>query len=216
MHVKNLSFHVEHVEIVDIPDISKALGVKPARVEPVFYTLPAMYDPRTKTALPDSLAILQYLDEQYPDAPILVPKGTEGLIAAFKAAFAPIDKKIFKFLIPKMVGLVAGTKSEGHFIETRTKSLGNLDELAPRGADADQAWAELKAMYDDVNSWYGTRQFIMGGEYPTYADLLVAGQLWWYRSTLGSESEEWKRILSWNDGRWGQIIAHFDNLKLAK
>ncbi|PPQ67236.1 hypothetical protein CVT24_011555 [Panaeolus cyanescens] len=161
----------------------------------------------------DIPAISQYLDERYPETPTLVTKGTEGLIAAFQAAYSPIDMKLLTVLIPKMMSLMIGNTSEAHFRETRTKVFGGkpLESLIPVGEEAEKFWEEVQSLYDGVDSWYGNNTFIMGGEHPTYSDFSVAGRLWWYRSTLGSASQEWKRIASWNEGRWARLITYFDN-----
>ncbi|THU85865.1 hypothetical protein K435DRAFT_684748 [Dendrothele bispora CBS 962.96] len=64
------------------------------------YTLPAIYDPSTKTGLTESFAIAKYLDEKYPEKLILVPKGTKVLRKAHVNAMRAIMEPIWQFMLP--------------------------------------------------------------------------------------------------------------------
>ena len=44
----------------------------------------------------------------------------------------------------------------------------------------------------------------------TYADVIVAAFFTWVQKTLGKDSQEWKDIATWDDGRWGKLVAGFE------
>ncbi|PPQ67235.1 hypothetical protein CVT24_011554 [Panaeolus cyanescens] len=215
--IKDIPFHLEHVEMVDIPAVTAMLGIMPVRgasdQTESFSTLPAIYDPRTKVSLCGSFSIVQYLEKQYPGACKLIPSDCEALLASFVIACESIDSKAFQFILPSMMKMLEGTRSEDQFRETRLKALGkeSADTLVPKGEEAAKVWADIKRMFDNINNWYGDGMFVMGGDQPTFIDMSMEGRLWWYRSALGPESQEWQDILTWNNGRWGILIAYFDD-----
>ncbi len=47
------------------------------------------------------------------------------------------------------------------------------------------------------------------GNKPSYADTASCAFLQSTRTMLGEESEEWKDVASWNDGRWGTYLESF-------
>jgi glutathione S-transferase len=42
------------------------------------------------------------------------------------------------------------------------------------------------------------------GETFSYADIIVASRLFWYKRIL--KEDEWARISSWNGGRWAKVL----------
>ncbi|KAG2051545.1 hypothetical protein BDR06DRAFT_958794, partial [Suillus hirtellus] len=42
------------------------------------------------------------------------------------------------------------------------------------------------------------------GDTFSYADIIVASRLFWYKSIL--KEDEWARISSWNGGRWAKVL----------
>ena len=61
-----------------------------------------------------------------------------------------------------------------------------------------------------MNKWFEGNEgdFVMGSE-PCFADTAICAFLQFTRTTLGEESEEWKDVASWNDGRWGKYLEIF-------
>ena len=89
LNYKGLPFKTVWVEYPDIARVSKEVGFKPSGTWPdgsPMYTLLAIFDPNTSTALADSDAITRYLDATYPDTPRVIPEGTEAFHAATAAA----------------------------------------------------------------------------------------------------------------------------------
>ena len=52
----------------------KSYGLPPNPAARTSYTLPAIYDPRTKRAIMDSVEIAKYLDDEYPETHAVIPK----------------------------------------------------------------------------------------------------------------------------------------------
>ncbi|PPQ78420.1 hypothetical protein CVT24_001428 [Panaeolus cyanescens] len=215
LYAKKIPFHIKLVEMVDIPALSKVLGLQPGEgftAEPM-YTLPAIYDPSTKKAIVDSLAINMYLDAQYPESPRVVAEGTKGLIKAFLTAMKNLDYACFPVAIEICLGLTTA-KSREHFRSTREKLLGvKIEDITPREPEkVAAAWAGIKKVFDTMDGWYGDNTFIMGTDVPTHADFVVAGRLMLLKEFFREESEEWNRIAGWNDGRWGKLLKYCNDM----
>ncbi|THU83184.1 hypothetical protein K435DRAFT_871561 [Dendrothele bispora CBS 962.96] len=174
------------------PDIEKTLkdlGIAAYTTHPdcktPLYTLPAIYDPTTKTGLTESFAIAKYLDEKYPDKLMLVPKGTEVLqkvhVNSMRARLSPIWQR---------------TKEE---MEGQT-----MEEMYPKEEKRKEEWKKLGEGFGQVNKWYGREDvLVMGGEEKAcFADFAFAiGYVIWIRILFGKESEEWEDVSGWQDGR---------------
>ncbi|KAF9031462.1 hypothetical protein BJ165DRAFT_1518900 [Panaeolus papilionaceus] len=218
LQVKGIPFHAEPIEAIDIPALSKALGLKPGvgfTPEPM-YTLPAIYDPTTKKALVDTLAISLYLDAQYPSTTRLVPPGTEGLMRAFLDALKTLDMAVVPVGIERAIKKFGTERSMEHVRASRERVFGTkIENLTARGEEAvAAAWAGVRKAFDGVDAWFGEsdKLFIMGGTHPTQADLHIASRLRFFRLIFGADGKEWKDIEGWNGGRWLRILQYFDNL----
>ncbi len=93
----------------------------------------------------------------------------------------------------------------------REKLAGIYTLTALQGEERNKMWATTKENLGKMNKWFeGSKgDFVMGNE-PCFADTVISAFLWLIRSTVGRESEEWKDIATWNDGRWGK---HLDSFK---
>lgn len=75
LNIKGIPYRTEWVEYPDIAPLVKSFGLPPNSNSPIVpYTLPTIYDPRTKRAIMDSAKIAKYLDDEYPDTPAVLPK----------------------------------------------------------------------------------------------------------------------------------------------
>ncbi|RDB26472.1 Glutathione S-transferase-like protein ustS [Hypsizygus marmoreus] len=83
LNFKGLPYKTVWVEYPDIAELSKKLGIAPTNEGPngPNYTLPAIYDPTTGTALAESIAIAEYLDKTYPDTPASSLQGVRNTSA---------------------------------------------------------------------------------------------------------------------------------------
>ncbi|KAI1790149.1 hypothetical protein LXA43DRAFT_891563 [Ganoderma leucocontextum] len=220
LNIKGIPYQTVWVEYPDIAALCKKIGVGPTTTlfdgQP-FYTLPAIYDPNTKTAVVDSGKIARYLDEAYPDTHKLIPAELGVLIAAFQDAFLGAFGAAHAPIIIPAAFSVLHPGSQPYFRRTREVRLGGkLEALAPQGSEARAAaWAKVKKATSKVASWYEAdgkeRSFVLGDDAgATYADVIVAGFFMWFKACLGEDSEEWKEMISWDGGRWAKLLTAFE------
>ena len=107
--------------------------------------------------------------------------------------------------------------SQPYFRATREKRLGGkLEELAPVGSEKRAAaWQGVQKGMHKIAGWFeadgSEKLFFMGDEKGiTYADIILASFLMWFRKSYGEESQEWKDMMRWDDGRWSRFVGAFD------
>ncbi|KAG5642388.1 hypothetical protein DXG03_002846 [Asterophora parasitica] len=206
LNFKGIPYKTVWVEYPDIEKVSKKIGAPPTNEKPdgaPFYTLPAIYDPSTNTAVSESILIAEYLDKTYPDTPKLLPGDTHALQRAATNAFLPGGGPGLQFAIPATHRILSSA-SEGYFRRHREPLFGKtLEELTPTGPERDVEWAKVKARFNDVDKWLrgGEGPYFLG-KTPSFIDFDVGARLYWYRTIFGEDSAEYTDILSWNEGRW--------------
>lgn len=201
----------EWVEYTDIGALYKRLGVEPTAKRPdgsLYCSLPLIYDPSTKTHVSDSYQIALYLDKTYPDTPPLFPKGTLAFHQVFQATYY----KILFATIPLLVSTFCSRFSPSTqtvFRPARERAFGGkLEDLCSetQWEKAEQAWKEygtlLKANGEGKDS-------LVMGDTVCFADFQLAAILVGARNALGVESEQWKRIAGWEEGKWGRFFDQF-------
>ncbi|KAH9832520.1 uncharacterized protein C8Q71DRAFT_776830 [Rhodofomes roseus] len=216
LNYKGLPYRTEWVEYPELTPLLSSLGVQPSEsaASPP-YTLPAIYDPRTRKAIMDSYKIALYLDSTYPDTPALVRAETRVFHAAFEHAFDMVLRRHLRPLVLHRAAAVLSPPSAKYFLETREKALGfKLEELSPPGsAKRVQDWAEVEKGFSVVASWFeaaGDGRLLLSGDGTlTHADTHVAGCLMWLRLVFGPESEDWRRVEGLNGGFWKRYLAGF-------
>ncbi|KAK0184945.1 hypothetical protein F5146DRAFT_938041 [Armillaria mellea] len=215
LNFKGVPYRTEWIEFPDIEALYKKLGVPAGAtlqdgVTPYYY-LPLIHDLSTGIIISDSAAIAEYLDATYPDTPRLFPPGTRALHAAFTAAFhALLLKAIIPLLVPA-ANAVLNPRSEAFFRKTREEAFGQtLEEMDPRGARRAEQWALFKLDLDKINSWIPKGDAFVTGNVPTFADLTVCGWMLAFRVVFGEDSQEWKDLSVWHDGRWGRLVKSLE------
>ncbi|KAG1882727.1 hypothetical protein F4604DRAFT_350310 [Suillus subluteus] len=171
-------------------------------------TLPIIIDPNTDRLITDSFAIAQYLDEQYPDTPKVLPNGTAALVHVFQTAF---------YNAVKGTSLLAGFRgaqklnpeSKEYYIRTCEERFGIPWEQFGMHEKREEQWDALRVAYNTMDGWYATSsgQFILG-DTPCFADFIVAGLCNYIRYCF--ENEEWEEVKSWNGGRWRRLVEATD------
>ncbi|KAF8798616.1 hypothetical protein BYT27DRAFT_7177613 [Phlegmacium glaucopus] len=213
LNYKGIPYRTEWIEYPDIEPHCKTLGINPTGKKPngnPHYTLPAIHDPSTGTYLADSLLIAEYLEKTYPDTPSVFPYQTESLQHAFQFAFweslAPVRPFIITAIFPKL-----GTRrSEEYYRRTREHFLGKpLEEVVPVGRERIEQWAKFQEGMNKVDECLAKTDpkgpFVMGDTI-SWADFFLSGYLIWFKIVWGEDSEEWKDIASWNEGRWDNLL----------
>ncbi|KAG1841902.1 hypothetical protein DFJ58DRAFT_807280 [Suillus subalutaceus] len=174
---KGLPYEVIWVELCDIAATMKGIGASPTAGER--YTVPVINDPNTGVTISDSHAIAKYLDETYPDKP-LIPHGTHVLVETFETLF---------------LNTVMGPMAR----ETR------WEDMAPEGK-AQEMWTALKKGLGVVDGWYqksGDR-WIMGDTF-SFADIVVASWIAWWNVVLNEQ--ECREVHALHGGRWARLLA---------
>lgn len=83
--------------------------------------------------------------------------------------------------------------------------------MKPTG-DAWQAGLnELRDGLNNIDQWLQKSggPYVMGNTI-SFADFVLGGWLKWMQVALGKDSEEWKQISSWNEGRWGERVERLE------
>lgn len=177
------------------------------------YTLPALYDPNTRTAVAESAAIARYLDRAYPDTHRVIPAEADALHAAFDAAFLALSLAHLVPLIVPEVPAHLRPRSEAYFRATREVELGApLQDVAPPGPKREGHWAGLRGVFGTFAQWLradGTEKPFFLGESIGYADVVLASFVLCFRILHGEDSEEWAEIKSWDEGRWVRLVDAF-------
>jgi len=174
------------------------------------YTLPALHDPSTGVYISDSVLIAEYLEKTYPSSPSIFPNNTIGLQLPFSDALQPNLEALWTFILPPS-GLKLNPPSVAYFRRTREATFGKtLEDLVPKGDDAVAQWAKLKDGLGKVDAWYAKSggPYLLGNT-ASWADIVVACYFIWMRIIWGEDSQEWKDISSWHEGRWKGLIDNF-------
>ena len=198
------------MEFPDIKTVSKELGAAPTQTSPdgsPFYTLPMIHDAKTGAVVSDSVKIAEYLDMTYPDTPRVIPEGTYGLHLAFFDACAELYSPIYQFAVPDMNPKLNPISSE--YLMGR---YGNVVEMYPGEDTREAEWKKVEDGYEKISKWFNQDSTFISGksDTPIFADFIVAGVLIWLRKIWGVDSTEWKRITSWQDGRWRDMLGSLE------
>ncbi|PFH48600.1 hypothetical protein AMATHDRAFT_149507 [Amanita thiersii Skay4041] len=215
LNYKGLPHKTEWVEYPDIKDKCIELGIEPTSTRSdgsLYYSIPAIYDPNTKSSIADSYRIVLYLERTYPNTPRLMPKGTEALqsFPLYSHAMGP-DIPILKFNILPTFRLL-NPRSQEFYRSVREKiHRVKLEEIEPKGEKAEVMWKRVKESYDKLDGYYRLSggPYLMG-ETLSYVDIAIASLSAWIRSLHGKDSDKWKDIISWNDGRWGRLVESLE------
>ncbi|KIJ39884.1 hypothetical protein M422DRAFT_257200 [Sphaerobolus stellatus SS14] len=175
------------------------------------YTLPAILDESgpEPVLIIDSLKIAEYLDEKFPERPV-IPKKGKALEYAFEGFFGKtLGSSLLRPLLP-FAADIQDEKGKPYFKNTREKWFGmKLEEFSPEGSVRDAQWKELEKAYDKVAAVLDKNgpgvDFVAGGPEPTRADFILASFFIWIKSVA---PEEWKKrgVEQWANGRWARLL----------
>ncbi|KAI6102691.1 hypothetical protein EDD16DRAFT_1494576 [Pisolithus croceorrhizus] len=207
---KGLPFQVEWVEYPDIAPRMKEIG---ARINNLgrgveMYTLPVLSDPNTNALITDSWEIAEYLDKTYPEKPVFSNK-SKGLIRVFETAIFDILQPSIPFHFLR-TSQVLNERSREYFVTTKAAQMRRkFSEFSPEGPKRDEHWAIIKRAMETLKEWYDKEEgkWLMGDIF-SYADIITAQRLFWFKRIL--HDDEWEKIASWHDGRWGKLLANVD------
>ena len=107
-------------------------------------------------------------------------------------------------------------RSVEYFRRTREERFGKkLEEVCP-DEEREKMWVDLEEGLRKVKGWFGVgeegereRPF-MGGNEPCYADIMIVARFLWARAVWGGDSEDWKRLMAFDGGRWERYLKSLD------
>lgn len=209
---KGLPFQTVWLEFPDIKPFYEQHSLAPTTLLDIkgaptpVDTLPIIMDPNTNRLITDSFAIAQYLDEQYPDTPKVLPNNTAALVHVFQTAFR--NAMMGASLLACFRGVQKlNPVSKEYYIRTRGEQFGIPWEQFASPEKREQQRNALRAACDTMDGWYATSsgQFILG-DTPCFADFMVAGLYKWIQYCF----EEWEEVKIWNGGRWRRLVEATD------
>jgi glutathione S-transferase len=213
LNYKNLDYKTAYYEFPDMRTEFEKLGIPPSSVtaDGPSYTIPAIIDDSTNAKISESFNIALYLDKQYPNTPKVIPPGTEALQACFHEEFYKVLAVIYPIFFPKCRGGL-NKPSADYFDSTREKMFGkSMADLEPKGEERVKAWKQVQEAFNTIDGWMSKSSgpYFMG-ETVSLADFTIGGLLTEFGLCLGAESQEWKDVMTWNNGRWAGLKKNLD------
>ncbi|KAI0754890.1 hypothetical protein C8Q80DRAFT_1141673 [Daedaleopsis nitida] len=218
LNIKGIPYKTVWVEYPDIAGLCKKIGATCTSTKAdgtSHFTLPAIYDPNTRTGISESAAIAQYLDKTYPSTYSVVPKGTEALHKAFtQALHDAILQDLLQMNLPPTC-LQLNPPSSEYFRRTREATYGmKMEEFSPEGSEKRaKHWKRVEDGLRLVKGWMeagGEGKLLVMGEQICYADITIASWLEWTRRVHGTNSQVWKDVMGWDGGFWAKFMKEFD------
>ncbi|KAI6031231.1 hypothetical protein BKA83DRAFT_2237106 [Pisolithus microcarpus] len=204
---KGLPFQVEWVELPDIAPRMKEIGAGKNRLADgaETYTLPVLGDPNTGALVTDSWEIAEYLEKTYPEKPTFSHK-SKGLIRAFTSALINLLQPAAIFPIFRASQILNERSAEYYMATREVMFKQKISEFSPEGPKRDEHWAIIEQAFTTSKEWYVEEEgkWLMGDVF-SYADIFTASILSWLNRVL--HEDEWEKIASWHDGRWGKLLA---------
>lgn len=200
----------------DIEPTLKKLGVNPKDPHPgdpskPYYTLPVIQDDNgdEPVVVADSLTIIEYLEEKYPERPVFANTG-KALQYSFEACVRVYVGMNMNPFVRGSTWLILDKRGQEYFRDTREKWDGmKLEEASPKGPIRDGHWKNLEQGFNKLakvmNRNGTTSLFVAGGETPTFGDFILLSFLKWMKGILGDECEEYG-FSKWDDGRWAKFL----------
>ena len=212
LNYKKLPYRTVWIEFPDIEPISHELGVAPTSKWPDGsgkYTVPLIFDPNTRTAVAESIVIARYIDDTYPDTPRVIPEGT-----------AALQKCVAEF-VWRTINLPLARNSRMEQLKFNPASVEYVQGVfrrrwgkKPEDLYSEDNWVEIEQGFDALAGFLDFngvgKEGSFAGEKLCFADFEVAGHLQWIRTVSGENSEEWRRVCSWNGGRWRRFLDQFE------
>ncbi|KAF9485071.1 hypothetical protein BDN70DRAFT_871766 [Pholiota conissans] len=215
LNFKGVQYKTEWVELPDVTDTRKRLGVPANRKHwdgSDFNTLPVIHDLSTGEIVGDTYEIALYLDKAYPNGPTLFPPSTTALTMAFNKQ---IDAIFTNHVFLCVHGIPFNPES---FEETKKSFLFRTraekwEDLNCEGEERVRKLESLKTALGEMVKIYRT-----GGPFledtPAYPDLIVGAWLQSYKATL--PAKEWEDLLTWHGGLWAKIHKALDKYAEVK
>ncbi|KAJ2912538.1 hypothetical protein MD484_g7892, partial [Candolleomyces efflorescens] len=211
LNIKGIKHQTVWLEFHELEKRMKELAVPPSEISSdgtPRYTVPAIHDPSTNTLISDSLKIVEYLDKTYPETPRIIAPGTTVLNVTLDWAFRQNIFGLYPLLAPNVIAhmnLESSQKYQRIFESILKQSLQDFKNDEALHA---KLWKDAEDSLTIANGWFktldgeeGLGPWIMGDNV-SYSDLIVGSGLAWIATCSMEDSEDWRKVGTWNNGRW--------------
>ncbi|KAL0563238.1 hypothetical protein V5O48_018837 [Marasmius crinis-equi] len=197
LRYKQLPYELVPIKFTDIERVARELGASPTVTSPATrFTVPIMKDSTTGRVVSDSPRIAQYLDEAYPDTPVVVPEGSLHL------------QELFKFNIYELAAPVYELSLRPALFKYFPKEVQELPMFTskppPTAEQIREAYETTKKAFEklgqSLNRGEPFRSFLTGGDNPTFADFALVAMVYPLKFMHGEEGEEWTEAKTWANG----------------
>ncbi|KAF9063085.1 hypothetical protein BDP27DRAFT_1299913 [Rhodocollybia butyracea] len=211
LNFKSVAYKTIWIEYPDIEPTMKELGALPTGRKPdgsPLYTLPVIHDDSTGAIIADSALIAEYLDKTYPTPTQLIPTGTHALQAVFREMVSSKAITFATLVLPEAMGKVVNQPS-AEYLEHAYSAL----VLEAKTADEEERvakWEKAKEFLGGVDALMKREDKWIMGDAISFADFVVAAVLTMVKNIFGKESEAWKQVVSWHEGRWDRMMIELE------
>ncbi|EAU93612.1 hypothetical protein CC1G_02842 [Coprinopsis cinerea okayama7 len=235
---KGLDYKTEWVEFPDIAKVCQEQGIAATatwRDGSPYFSVPAIVDVQEsesdtgftmkRTALAESFEIAKYLDAAYPNTKRVIPEGADA--ERFQREF-PLEFRKLVFLpfcriFWAKVMTILNPVSRPYFTRARASLMfekESLDEVAVKtDEEREKIWGDLREGLKAIDRYYKETDEAgpwMLGKTVSFADFVVVAFLVALKRVFGEESEEWRTVKGWDDGRWGHLLQKTAELTGSK
>ena len=158
----------------------------------------------------ESSDIVRYLDNQYPSSPRVITPGTLAFETAYYKYFLdgvrskwpkPTHQYLNETISPEVAAFLKKSK-EAFFGDT-------LENLAK---NPQSHWDAYKDAFGSVvlPVYEKAEGIFLKGNEPGWGDFVTASSLLSMKLLYGADSQEWKYIETWHDGRWVKLIKDLE------
>ncbi|KAJ3510371.1 hypothetical protein NLJ89_g4711 [Agrocybe chaxingu] len=219
LNYKGIPYRTEWIENADVDANAIRNDIPPNGNNPdgsPKYTLPSIHDTSTGAKVTDSLAIADYLEKTYPDAPTIFPGNTRATQGALEF---PASITTHSFALPYIMGGFISSRSEHKIRSIMEPMLGKrIEDLLPAGEERVKQWEAFKDRIGQMNAWFEESDvkgpFVLG-DVLSWADIVAASQLRYFKAIWGAGSEEWQGLETWHGGRWKNLIDALEKYETA-
>jgi len=97
-------------------------------------------------------------------------------------------------------------------------------EIKEGSEEMEQKLKVLEAGFKTLGEWMdmerddaqiqegGEAEYVMGKEL-SLADVILASSMIWARTLLGMDSQLWRAVMSWHNGRWERFMKRFEQFE---
>lgn len=230
LNYKGIPYRESFLSYPDIRPFADHFNIEyDASWDPPRPTLPAIvhYDAQGNIikAMASSLEIARYLDEAFPDNPVINPApsvtwsyAVEAYQLAFRPAFVKAAAPGRKIIIPT-VPPILDDRGREFFIEDRSRSAGGVSPLDWGAKDPEDDWKPfteaLQALSKIAGHMTESLPFLLGTQ-PCYVDFVLASFLTWAQrgsqanydrivKTVPAFGEHHRACQEWTDGQ-GEVV----------